>query len=51
MELNEFLNRIHMVQPAVELLKQLAASESMKENQYLQNKMLYKTIGRNFMRR
>lgn len=48
MELNEFLNRIHMVQPAVELLKQLAASESMKENQYLQNKMLYKTNRQEF---
>ena len=42
MELNEFLNRIHMVQPAVELLKQLAASESMKEINICRIKMLYK---------
>ena len=43
MELIEFLNRIHMVQPeAVELLKQLAASKRIKEEQYLQDKMLYK---------
>ena len=42
MELIEFLNRIHMVQPAVEMLKQLAASKRIKEEQYLQDKMLYK---------
>ena len=42
MELIEFLNRIHMVQPAVEMLKQLAASKRIKEEQYLQDKMLYR---------
>ena len=31
-----------MVQPAVEMLKQLAASKRIKEEQYLQDKMLYK---------
>lgn len=51
MELIEFLNRIHMVQPAVEMLKQLAASKRIKEEQYLQVKCSIKETGSSFMRR